>query len=432
MNRRTAFALWFNRRLCFYGWAMLGIGFIGMLGTGPGQSYTIGLFFGPLTRELGLSGTALAAVYGLGTGLAALGLSYTGRLVDRYGPRRLMAGIALLFGATCFLFPLAGGVVGLFFAFTAVRFLGQGSLSLAATNLVSQWFSRRRGLALSVTSLGFALGLAAYPPLVQRMIGTVGWRQSWLWMGGWVWLLLIPAVLALVVDRPDDLGLLPDGVRPGAARPGEPAPAAEALEASWTPREALRTPAFWIVAVAMADTSALITGMYIYHVSYFRERGLSAQVAADMFSVTSLSMVVAMLGFGLLLDRAPTRLVLGAGIALNGAALGAMYALHDTRSAVLYAVLLGCTSGAAMTNSSYVWPRYFGRRHLGGIQGPATTITIIGASLGALPFGMAHDLLGGYRPAVGLLAFLPLLFGAAVAFTRPPVRRAPGTGAGPA
>ncbi|HKI98939.1 MAG TPA: MFS transporter [bacterium] len=429
MFRRTAFAQWIDARLCFYGWPMLGLGVLCMLGTGPGQSYTIGLFFGPLIRELHLSSTMLAAVYGLGTAFAALGLTYTGRLVDRYGPRRLIATIAFLLGGVCLAFPLARNVVALFFAFTFVRFLGQGSLSLSAVNLVSQWFSRRRGLALSVTSLGFAVGLAAYPPVVERLIATVGWRQTWVWMGLWVWMLLIPAVLLLMIDRPDDLGLLPDGVRPSTAAATDPAgpadpPAVSADEVSWTPREALHTHTFWILAVAMAIPSALITGMYIYHVQYFLQQGLSARLAADMFSVTSVSMVVAMLLFGLLLDRLPTRFVLAGGILINGVALGVMYNLHDTFTAVIYAMLLGVTSGGAMTNANYVWPRYFGRRHLGGIQGPALTIGIIGASLGALPFGIAYDLLGSYHAAVGLLAFLPLGFGIAVAFLKPPQRPA--------
>ncbi len=125
MQRRLRFAQWFNGKVAFYGWTMLGVGLLAMLATGPGQSYTLGLFFGPLTRELGLSGTLIAGVYGLGTGVAALGLSYTGRLVDRHGPRRMLAGLVFGFGAVCLLFPLVGHVVALFFAFAAVRFLGQ-------------------------------------------------------------------------------------------------------------------------------------------------------------------------------------------------------------------------------------------------------------------------------------------------------------------
>ncbi len=284
-----------------------------------------------------------------------------------------------------------------------------------------------------MASLGFALGLAAYPPVVQRLIGTVGWRQSWFWLGAWVWLLLIPVTLALVVDRPDVLGLAPDGDRPAVPAAGRHGATRAALRTedaeSWTPREAMRTGTFWVLAVALAVPSALVTGMYVYHVSYFRQQGLSARLAADMFSITALSMVVAMLLFGQLLDRAPTRFVVAAGIAVNGAALGVMYIVHDTLTAVIYAVLLGATSGATMTNANYVWPRYFGRRHLGVIQGPAYTVSIIGASLGALPFGMAFDLLGSYRAAVGLLAFLPVGFALAVAFLKPPQRRPPPLGA---
>lgn len=423
MNRRATFATWVNERLCFYGWVMLAIGVLGLLGTGPGQSYTIGLFFGPIIRELHISSTMVAAVYGIGTALAALGLSAMGRLIDRHGPRLLLAAIALMMGGVCLAFPYVRGVVTLLLAFTAVRFLGQGSLTLAATNLVSQWFARRRGLALSITALGFAAGLAAYPPAVERLIAAVGWRQTWSWLGLWVWLLLIPAVLLLVIDRPDDLGLRPDGARAAAPAPdatrANPTPAAE-LEANWTPREAMRTVTFWVLAVAMADSSALITGMYIYHVSYFVEQGLSAGLAAAMFSVTSVSMVVAMLGVGVLLDRAPTQLVVAGSILVNALALGMLYFLHNVVTAVVYAVLLGATSGAAMTNSNYIWPRFFGRRHLGGIQGTAATVSIIGASLGALPFGIAHDMFGSYRVAVGLLAFLPLGFAVAVALLKPP------------
>jgi MFS family permease len=434
MLNRSALALRLNARL-FYGWPMLAIGFAALLGSGPGQSFVIGLFFAPIGAELGISRTMLSLVYGLGTALAALGLSYVGRLVDRHGPRHMLAAIAFLLGVVCLLMPLVNGVLQLFVAFTALRFLGQGSLTLTAVNLVSQWFSRRRGLALSVTALGFALALAVYPAVLQRVIAAQGWRPAWLWLGLWVWVLLIPAVLALVIDRPDELGLRPDGERanpertdPEQAGPAEPGHSAsqspggrEEPEASWSAREALRTGTFWLLAVALAVPSALLTGMYVFHVPYFVELGLSPRFAADLFTVTSLSMVVSMLTYGLLLDRAPTRYVVASGIVLNGLALVAMYYAASPPVALLYAVLLGAASGAMMTNASYVWPRYFGRRHLGSIQGVAQTGAIIGASAGALPFGVAYDLLGGYRPAVALLAVLPFLFGAVVALLKPPV-----------
>jgi sugar phosphate permease len=408
---------------------MLAVGFCGMFASGPGQSFNISVFFNPLIEELGLSRTSLSLAYGVGTMTAALGLSGVGGLVDRLGQRRMLALVSFLLGAVCLLFPLAGNLLLLYLAFTAVRFLGQGSLMLVSTNLVAQWFSRRRGLALSLISLGFALGTAVYPPLAQRMIDTIGWRWSWVWLGLGVWVLMIPASLALVINRPEELGLVPDGgahPRPpsATAQAGQP-PAAEGED--WTRAEALRTPAFWIMALALSVPSLLITGVIIHQISYFEAQGLSRQAAANIFTVTAVSMVGFMLLFGYLLDRYETRFVVAGGIFTMAVAMWAMRLADNLPMAFLYGVMLGVVQGAVMNFTAYVWPRYFGRRHLGSIQGPALTVAIIGASIGPIPFGLAYDLLGGYHEAVLALSLLPVAFALAVAFTRPPVKgpRAP-------
>jgi hypothetical protein len=89
----------------------------------------------------------------------------------------------------------------------------------------------------------------------------------------------------------------------------------------------------------------------------------------------------------------------------------------------VYAVALGAASAATMTNTSYVWPRFFGRKQLSGIQGTAYTICITGSAIGPMPFGIAYDVIGGYHEAVVWLSLLPVVFGLAVCFTRPPGRK---------
>lgn len=422
MQTRTALAHWINDRI-FYGWVMLGMGFAGMFATGPGQSFNFSIFFNPLIEELGVSRTAISLAYAVGTGTAALGLSYVGRLVDRFGPRRMLCTLALLLGIFCMLFPLVSNMVLLYIAFTAVRFLGQGSMTLASTNLVSQWFSRRRGLALSITSLGFALGSAVYPPVVQLMIDTIGWRASWIWLGLVVWVLIIPAALALVINRPEDMALLPDGASASEVAGDVAARGEVAWADSWTQGEVLRSVTFWILGIALAIPSALITGMVIHQISYFERQGLSTQMAANIFTITAMAMVLSMLLFGYLLDRWQTRYVVSAGIVANAVAMWVMRIATDTPTAIVYGVVLGVASGAMMTNFVYIWPRYFGRKYLGGVQGVAYTIIIIGASVGPLPFAIAFDLLGGYHEVVLMLSVLPLVFGIAVAFVKPPTKR---------
>lgn len=137
----------------FYGWVMVGVGFIGFLASGAGQSFTVSTFVGLITVEFGLSRTSFFGAYGLGTLTAAAALVYVGRLIDRIGPRLMLAGVGFLLGFSAMLFSLVGGLATLFVGFTALRLFGQGSMMLCSTNLTSQWFIRRRGLALPAALL---------------------------------------------------------------------------------------------------------------------------------------------------------------------------------------------------------------------------------------------------------------------------------------
>ena len=408
----------------FYGWIMLGVGFLGLLATGPGQSYNIAVFVNPLIEELKLSRTAISSAYSIGTMIAALGLSYIGKMIDRFGPRLMIIVLASSLAAVCMFFPFVSGIIVLSIAFTAVRFFGQGALTLGSTNLVSQWFSRRRGMALSITSLGFAVGNAVYPPLTQMLMARIGWQMCWVFQGVFVLALMIPIASILVVNKPEDMGLLPDGdPTPPPGEEGE-ASQADGLEDGFSVSEAMRTVAFWVLAVANAVPAMLITGMIFHQISYFEGQGLDAQSAANIFPILSVAMVISMVIYGQLLDRIKTSTVVAIGIIMNAVALWLMYIADSMVLAGVYAVAMGATQAATMTNASYIWPRYFGRKHLSGIQGSAFTICIVGAAIGPLPFGIAYDVFGGYHEAVLVLSLLPLIFGLAVFFTRPPKRPA--------
>ena len=187
-----------------------------------------------------------------------------------------------------------------------------------------------------------------------------------------------------------------------------------------TVRAASRSAVFWVLAVALAIPAMLATGMMFHQISFFEGQGLSAQDAANIFAVSAVSMVVFMPVFGLLLDRFDTRAVVSAGILLMAVAMWAMSIATTPALAALYGIALGAATGATITNAAYVWPRFYGRTHLGGIQGMAHSVTIIGTSLGPLPFGLAYDALGSYREVLLALALLPIAFGVAVPFIRPP------------
>ncbi|MDP6706843.1 MAG: MFS transporter [Alphaproteobacteria bacterium] len=398
----------------FYGWVVVAVASLVMFGTGPGQSHLIGLFFDPISAELGLSRTSIALAYGGATLVAALLLPRMGRLVDRHGPAGMLSIVVGGLGLACILFGFATGWLYLALGFAALRFLGQGSLMLNCANMVSHWFERRRGFALGCMALGFPISIALHPPLVQWLIEWLGWRQTWVWLGIATWVLLLPPALLLLYNRPEDVGLAADG-RPGSA---EGAPRAE--PSGLTLAEALRTPAFYILAAGLASLSMLVTALHVENKGILTRHGLDAQTAANMFAVTGIVAALAMPIVGRMLDRFETKWMFFGGLLVMVASLISVTFVEGLWGAVGYAIVFGLNNGVTMTYFSFMWPRFFGRRHLGQIQGTGQMIGIVGASLGPLPLGLAIDLLGDYDLTLRLLAVIPAGCAVAALFLKAP------------
>lgn len=411
---RDAMTLGINRHF-FYGWVIVAVGTAGIFASGPGQSHTFSVFLGPIGEDLGVSGTAVALAYTIATLVAAAGLPLMGRLIDRFGPRRMVLVVSALLGLACIGFGAVSGLLWLGLGFAALRYLGQGSLMLNCSNLVAHWFDRRRGLALSLMALGFAASMAVHPPLAQWLIDTVGWRQAWVWLGVITWALMLPLIVAFVQNKPEDLGLGPDGVAEGR----DAAPR-QRHEIGLTLRQSLRTAAFYIVAAGMFVMAMLVTSLHLYQVSIFAAQGLSDELASWMFPVSAVTMVVTMPLVGLMLDRFRTEYIFAAALVVMSAALVAVTFVSDLASALAYAVVFGLNNAGTMTLFGFMWPRYFGRRHLGSVQGAGQMIGIVGAALGPLPLGIAFDFVGGYTEVLLILSLPPLACAGIALFLRPP------------
>jgi len=386
----------------FYGWTILAVAGLGIFASGPGQSHTFSVFVGPIGRDLGLSKAAIAGAYGVATLAAAFLLPKMGRLIDRHGARRMTLVVALLLGLACAAFGAVGGLATLALGFGALRFFGQGSLMMNSANLVAQWFSRKRGFAMGLMSLGFAASMAVHPPLGQFLIAQFGWRWAWVILGLATWLILLPPVLLLAIDKPEDKGLRPDG---------EAAPAAGAAPAAIDGLDlaaALRTPTFYLLTAGWFSMAMLVTTLHFYQVSILTAQGVGAAIAARVFPVSALVLAVSMPLVGRLFDRVRTRHVFAAGLVVMAAALFGVTLVHDLASAIAYAALFGLNNAFSLTMFGYLMPRYFGRRHVGTLQGTGQMVAVVGASLGPLPVGLAFDYLGSPTLTLRLLALVPI------------------------
>ena len=346
-------------------------------------------------------------------------LPQTGKLVDRFGPRRMLMAIIGLLGLACLFFGAASGLLWLAVGFALLRFFGQGSVMLGCANMVSQWFSRSRGLAMSLMALGFGVSMAIHPPLSQALVEAYGWRQAWVVLGVLTWLLMLPVVIFLVHDKPEDLDLHPDGIDENAGAEGGENGAAKAKITGLTLQEALRHSSFYILSIGFFSISMLVTTLHFYQVTILTAQGVSAELSARVFPISAVTMVACMPLVGRLLDRVKTRYVIGLGLLNTGTSLVAVTFAGDTVSTIVYALIFGLNNAFSMTLFGYIWARYFGRLHLGSVQGLGQLIAVIGASLGPLPVGLAFDYLGDPTWTIRILAIYPVIMAAvAAAFLR--------------
>ena len=403
----------------FYGWVILAAAGTGIFASGPGQSHTFSVFIGPISRDLGVGATAISSAYGLATLIAALGLPFVGRLVDRYGARKVMLAVVFSLGLGCIAFGFAPGIIWLALGFGALRFFGQGSLMLTSVNVVSHWFSRKRGFAMGMMLLGFAISMAIHPPLSQWLIEQVGWRQAWVWLGLSTWILMMPIVFFLLQDSPESVGLLPDGAK-NIEHDNEKTVDKHGADFGFTLKEALATSTFYIVAAALCTMSMLVTALHFFQVSIFEHQGLTPSIAAWMFPLSACVAVFTQPIVGKCLDKFPTPRVITMSLGTLCAALLSMSIVSDLFTAILYAVIFGINNAFNMTLFGYLWPRYFGRRHIGSVQGTGQMIGVIGASIGPIPLGMAFDLIDDYTLTLVGLAILPALVGILTQFLKEP------------
>ncbi len=386
----------------FFGWWVLGAAMLGMFASGPGQSHTFSVFVGPISADLGVTPASVATAYAAATLVAAFGLPFAGRLTDRYGPRRMMLTVGLLLGLACLFFGAAANLVMLGLGFAMLRFLGQGATMLNCSNLVSQWFDRKRGFAMSLMALGFAGSIAVHPPLGQWLIDNYGWRFAWVVLGLLTWALVLPVFWLIVHDKPEPLGLDPDGAASGPkAGPKGEIP-------GLTLKEALRTPTFYIVLAGMFSISMLVTVLHFYQVTVFTRAGLDAADAALVFPIAAAVMVAAMPLVGRLMDRIRTRFAFAMALCVQAGSLLMATAVGDFAGAAVFAAIFGLNNAFSMTLFGYIFPRYFGRRHLGSVQGAAQTVIVIGASLGPPLIGFAAEATGGFAGPLQVAALFPL------------------------
>jgi sugar phosphate permease len=315
----------------------------------------------------------------------------------------MLALIALALGVACFGMSAAAGPLTLFFGFAAMRALGQGSLPVTATVLTAQWFVKRRGRAVAVVVLGLAASNALLPPLTQALISSVGWREAYVALGLMVWVLLIPAAILVVRNRPEEVGLHPDGAPEPVEEPGGD----EAVEGR-TFWRVVASPDFWFLALALAAVPFVVTALVFHQISILDGQGLSAGAAAGVFVPFAAASAAGTALSGALAERLGPKGTLMVSLGLLLSAVLGLQLVTTVPTAVAYSVLLGGAAGTQGVAAGMIWAHYYGRTGLGRVQGPATMVMISAAALAPLPLAAFRQLSGDYSLGLLVMAAIPV------------------------
>jgi len=406
----------------FYGWVIVVVGAMVAFSSGPGQSFVFSIFIDSMIDDTGFSRSTISALYMVSTGVSALMVAMVSRLADRWGARSNLILVGVAFGAACFGMAFSSGLAAFYLSFAGLRALGQGSLTINSTLLVNQWFVTRRGRAIALMGLGFPLSNAVLPPLSRWLIDSYGWREAYGVLGVLVMLLIIPASVFLVRNRPEDVGLYPDGA-------DEP-PLIE-QSASHNPEAAARRPvltsaAFWMLAIPLATPGLVVTALVFHQTSIFAENGLSATTAAAVFVIFAFASASTSMVAGFVVDRVgPSKLFVFAMVALF-VVCGLALVVNSVWMAALYVAGMGVAGGSQRIVQGVIWAHTYGRFGLGKVQGAAMMVGITGAAIGPFPLALFRDLTGNYDLGIMAMAMLPLLSIAVVLIGHPERRIAAG------
>lgn len=368
----------------YYGWAVVGLGFLASALTSPGQSFAISLYLEPVMGELSLSRVEISSLYALATLGAAACLPFLGGVADRVPTGRFLATIMVLIGMALVGFASVQTAFALGMVLFALRLLGQGAVGLGTLTATVRWFRRYRGRALAVVGLGFAFGQLLFPGVILGSIGWLGWRGSLLAMAAVYLLVAAPVFARFLRERRHD-----DDPIDGSSVGGVDGDAGSEPEESFSLQATLRTPVFWGLLASVSIPPLVHTAVIFHQVTLFTSAGWSVALIPPSFAGFAMASVVLTYATGLLLERTGGRVGIMMSLGFSAVALiAALNPAPGAAGAMLYGGLLGMASGAHSAANSIVWPEYFGIEALGAVKGVVNGVrngaSAIGPPLAAL------------------------------------------------
>ena len=399
----------------FYGWWIV-LGAFLLRGLGEGLLFhSFGAYFVHLQAEFGWSRTSLAGAASLGRIEGGFLGPLQGWLINRVGSQTVLRAGVVVLAVGFLLFSRVDSLASFYLTYLVIA-LGSSLCGFLTINLaLANWFERRRALAMSLGGTGSALaGLIVLG--VAWALDSFGWRGASALSALVMVLVGLPAA-QLFRHAPEPYGLVPDGMPNDAAQ----MPAAAGVgwhPGGFTAREALRTPAFWLLCLGHSSALVAVSAMMVHLIPYLvQQANMSVQTAAGVVTLITIASTGAHVVAGILGDRLDKRLIAFACMGGHTIALVLLVAADSIALVVAFALLHGVAWGIRGPLMMALRADYFGRRSLATIEGFASLLTMLGVVSGPLVAGFMADQMGDYRVGflvlAGVTAIGSLFFAAA-------------------
>lgn len=403
----------------FYGWwVVVAASVQGFFGVGIVISGFL-VFFLPIRTDLNLSSASTSLVIGLAWAISGVVAPAAGWLADRFGTRRMVLGGGLVTGAGLILLSFSSSYWHLILFYSFVISIGRvAGVTPTLMTTVNQWFVRRKALAISILSTCYVSGGAAVVPLLALSNAHLGWRTTLLSAGIFLCLLALPVTLVLR-NRPEELGLRPDGDRPAIFSPllqstfPDTSTSPNNNQPDFTVRQALSTSAFWLVLIGLILRVSVADAVIIHLIPILVWKGIDDQTAAFFLSLMFFLAIPLRFSLGLASGYFSVRWLLFAGMGIGAVGTACLFTFNGTPAAFMFVIGLAAVEGISTSNWLVVG-QYFGRNRFGSLVGIMTVFHSLGSLISPVTSGWVFDSTQSYSAV--LLAAAPLFFLGGVAF----------------
>jgi MFS family permease len=365
-----------------------------------GLYLSIGVFFKPVSQEMGWSRAETALPISVSTIVTATMTIIAGSLVDKYGPRKIAFIFALLAGAGYLLMSGLSSLWQLYLYFGVL--IGAGaSLMAPLLSLVPRWFSASRTVMAGVISAGGGVGGLIMPLVANWLITAFSWRQAYLILGIVYFIVVLAAVQFL--RRSPATGTIE------ISRNLEADISQKSPVPAFSLKEALRSRNYWLMVTMCFVFGYVANTINVHSAPHATDIGISSAAAAGLLSVMNGFSIIGCVALGMLGDKFGNQKMLILTFVIEGAALLWLTSITGLWTLNVFMIIYGVAFGSGLAQSSPMVAKLFGTRSLGLILGTISFVQTIGAGFGSYIPGVIYDINQDYRWAFTICGILCLL-----------------------